>query len=159
MTRHRAILPSSLLLVVALAGCKHEYVGANGEKVTVDSAGKNVTVTTSDGKVAYAAGGGVSLPAGFPADVPIYPGANITAAVSAGNAGSQGRAVTFETGDLPRKVADFYKDKLSGWERAAEMTSGAAATLVLRAPDKKRTVTVVATPAGGRTYVTLTVGG
>ena len=159
MTRHCAILPSSLLMVAALGACKHEYVGPNGEKVTVDATGKNATVTTSDGKVAYSAGGGVSLPAGFPADVPIYPGASVTAAVSAGTAGGQGRAVTFETGDSPRKVADFYKGKMSGWETAAEMTSGAATTLVLRAPDKKRTVTVVATPAGGRTYVTLTVGG
>lgn len=150
------ILVSGVLL---LAACqKREYVGPNGEKVVVDSGSKNVTVTTKDGSAVFAGGAGTVVPENFPKDIPIYTGGKVTGAVSGAQQGSSGQMVTFETPDSPEKVIDFYKGKLTGWANSMEMASGNGKMLVLVSPDQKRTVSVTATPAGGKTSVSLTVG-
>jgi hypothetical protein len=145
---------SAVLLLTA--GCrKREYVGPHGEKVEYDSSGKSVTVKTPDGSV-YVGGEGVKLPEDFPKDIPVYPGAKLSASVSAAQTGTSGHMVTFATADAPEKVAAFYKGKFSTWQTAMEMASGGGKVLLLRTPDEKRSLTVVANPANGLTTVTLT---
>ena len=150
------ILVSGVLL---LAACqKREYTGPNGEKVVVDRGSNSVKVTSKDGSAVYSGGAGTVVPDTFPKDVPIYAGARVTGAVSGAQQGSSGQMVTFETSDSPEKVIDFYKGQLSGWKNSMEMASGNGKMLVLVSPDQKRTVTVTATPGGGKTSVSLTVG-
>ena len=157
MARTRIV---SLLALGMLAACRREYVGPNGEKVTVDQSGKNVTVASSGGTATYSGGAGAALPADFPKDIPVYPGATVTASYAGANAAGAGRAVTFETGDSPEKVVDFYKSKLAGWASAGEVRSAGSTTVVLRAPTGARTVSVMAAPNGaGKTSVTLTIAG
>jgi hypothetical protein len=144
-------------LLLTFAACKkQEYVNARGDKVEVEQDGKSVKVTTKDGSAVYTGGSGTVVPADFPKDVPIYPGANVTASVSGSQTTGGGHMVTFETGDSPDKVTDFYKAKLSGWKTSMEMATGNGKMLILTSPDDKRSVSVIASPSGGKTQVSLT---
>jgi hypothetical protein len=143
------------ILLAASACHKREYVGPHGEKVEYDAKGKSVTVRSADGSV-YVGGEGVKLPEDFPKDVPVYPGSKLASSVSAGQSGSAGHMVTLQTSDSSEKVATFYKSKFSTWQIAMEMASGGGKVLLLRSPDQKRSITVVANPSNGQTVVTLT---
>ena len=142
--------------LLAMTACrKREYTGPNGETVQYDAKGKSVTVKEKDGSVVVS-GEGVKIPEDFPKDVPVYPGSKLSSAVSAAQSGSAGHMVTLQTADPPAKVAAFYKSKFSGWQVKMEMSSGGGKVLLLESPDEKRSITVVANPAGGQTTVTLT---
>lgn len=54
----------------------------------------------------------VAMPAGFPSDVPIYPGARLTAAASFSGQGEVTWGMEWESLDDPPKVAQFYAAKL-----------------------------------------------
>ena len=152
-------LSAAIVAAILLAGAacrKREYVGPHGEQVEYDSKGKNVTVKTADGSVVVS-GEGVKLPEDFPKDVPVYPGAKIVSAVSAGRTDTSGHMATFQSSDAPEKVAAFYKSKFSTWQVKMEMSSGGGKVLLLQSADGKRSITVVANPANGETTVTLTV--
>jgi hypothetical protein len=55
----------------------------------------------------------VSMPSTFPADVPIYPGARLTAAASFTGTGQTTWGMNWETPDSVAKVQAFYSSKLS----------------------------------------------
>jgi hypothetical protein len=55
----------------------------------------------------------VSIPSTFPADVPIYPGARLTAAASFTGTGQTTWGMNWETPDSITKVQAFYSSKLS----------------------------------------------
>jgi hypothetical protein len=55
----------------------------------------------------------VTPPAGFPADVPIYPGARLTAAASFASPGQVAWGMEWQTSDPVDKVQAFYKTKFS----------------------------------------------
>jgi hypothetical protein len=55
----------------------------------------------------------VPMPVGFPADVPIYPGARLTAGAAFGPAGQMAWGMEWETLDSVDKVQAFYSTKLS----------------------------------------------
>jgi hypothetical protein len=55
----------------------------------------------------------VPMPAGFPADVPIYPGARLTAGAQFTSNGTTAWGMEWETLDTVDKVQAFYSSKLS----------------------------------------------
>jgi hypothetical protein len=55
----------------------------------------------------------VSMPSTFPADVPIYPGARLTAAASFNGTGQTTWGMSWETPDSVARVQAFYSSKLS----------------------------------------------
>jgi hypothetical protein len=55
----------------------------------------------------------VTPPAGFPADVPVYPGARLTAAASFTSPGQVAWGMEWQTADPVDKVQAFYKAKFS----------------------------------------------
>jgi hypothetical protein len=112
----------AVLAVFALGGCQmaaekateKAIEGATGVKV--DKSGDEVTIEGKDGtKVTTSESG--EAPAGFPSDVPIYPG-KITASVVANN----NYTIGIETSDDVAKVLGFYSaaaDK-DGWSKVAD---------------------------------------
>lgn len=145
-------------LLFAAAACrKHETVTANGSTVEVDRSGKVVTIRTAEGTAT--AGGAAKLPEGFPKDVPVYPGAHVTATLVESGSPVAGRVATFETSDWPDDVAKFYAGKLSGWTTAMDMKTSDGHTLLLKSPDGRRTLTLAATRQALNTIFTLTVSG
>ena len=70
----------------------------------------------------------VSIPSGFPADVPIYPGARLTAAASFTGTGQTTWGMNWETSDSVAKVQAFYASKLSqgDWNISFSGNTGAS---------------------------------
>jgi hypothetical protein len=139
----------ALILATALAACrKHEPVAAGGSNVEIDRSGKNAAIRTVDATPS----GGAPAPAGFPKDVPIYPGARAAAASEGAT-----HVATLETPDWPDDVAKFYLGKLPRWTTAMDMKTDDGRTLLLKSPDGKRSLTLAATREALKTVVTLTV--
>lgn len=145
-----------LILAAALPACrKRATVSANGSTVEIDRSGKNVTIRTAEA-TATAGGQPAAFPAGFPKDIPMYPGAHVAASLEADGTASA-RVATIETADWPDAVAKFYQGKLARWKTAMDMKTEDAHTLILRSPDGKRSLTLSATREALKTVVTLTI--
>ena len=143
------------VLVAAALGCRRrEIVTADGSKVAVERDGNKVTVSTPGGVVA-SAGASSALPASFPKDIPLYPGATVVGAVDIGGAG--GHQATLETPDWPDDVAKFYSGKLAGWKSAMDMKTEDTHTLILNSPDGRRSLTLAAKREALKTVVGLSV--
>ena len=148
-------IAAGLLALLTVVGCrKREIVTADGSKVVVERDGSKVTIATPDGTIA-AGGAASTLPASFPKDVPLYPGARVVASIDTG--GPAGHSATFETKDWPDDVAKFYVGKLSGWKSGMDMKTEDTHTLILNSPDGKRSLTLAAKREALNTVVSLTV--
>jgi hypothetical protein len=144
-----------LMLALALPACrKNETVTAGGSTVEVDGSAKTVTIRTA--AVPVTAGAVAGLPAGFPKDIPLYPGSRVAIALDAVG-DTAGHVVTIESADWPDDVAKFYREKLAGWKTAMDMKTEDGHTLILRSPDGKRSLTLAATREALKTVATLTV--
>ncbi len=127
-----AILCSAIALAL-LGGCgkKEQSVATPDGKVTVTQQGGGTTVEMRSDKgdkmKVTASDKGVALPANFPADVPIMPGATVKMAMTSGDALS----VTFSVAASQADALKYYEDNLKakGWEIAATMNMGESAML------------------------------
>ncbi len=87
--------------------------------------GTDGAVKIADGGVTFTGDGGsvttgatATLPADWPADVPIYPGGKIKVVSAAGTSAH----VVFTTVDPPAMVTKFYKTNLPGWVATMDLT-------------------------------------
>ena len=147
----------SVHLLVLVSGCdklaeklgNKAVEGATGGDTKVDTANGSVTVTDKKSGIASTGGDNVKLPAGWPASVPIYPGAKIgNATVSGPN-----KTATFVTKDPPAKVADFYKK--SGLTLENDVDLGPMRTISFK--NGKGSVNVILQKVGADTQGTLAV--
>lgn len=157
------LLALAITGLVFLSGCDKltEKLGQKaGEKAVETAAGGDVkvntngngTVTVTDKKTGTSVQGGngpVSLPAGWPSNVPIYPGATVRNAV----VGQNGKNATIATKDPPAKVTEFYKK--SGLALETEMDLGPQHMLVFK--NGKGTVNIMVSQAGSETMASLTI--
>lgn len=70
----------------------------------------------------------VPTPAAFPADVPVYPGARLTAGAAFSANGVTTWGMEWETLDSVDKVKAFYTDKLGQGDWTIQLSSGANGT-------------------------------
>jgi hypothetical protein len=152
----------SWLLILILGfwtGCGRSttVTSPEGDKTTVtqDRDGVGITVEGKAGeKLRIAAGeAGVSLPNGFPKDVPVYPGATI--AVSATTQDMIN--VSLQTTDQPQEVKAFYQEKLkqNGWQ--TQSTLNIPQGTMLHATKDGRTQTVTIGRDEDKTVISLVV--
>ncbi len=135
----RTWVAAGCLAVSLLAGCD----GAGGP--TADETAPTATAPATESAAA--------LPAGFPADVPVYPGARPTGSLAATRTGM---VVTFQSTDAPDKVFAFYRTQLveRGWS-----ISGEASFLgqgALSGTKDNRTASAVIVGATGSTQIIVT---
>ncbi|CAN5901984.1 hypothetical protein BH11MYX4_BH11MYX4_57460 [soil metagenome] len=155
----------SLVLVTsfALVGCDkiQEKVAQKAAEKAVESASGGsvavtngtsggVTVTDPSTGATAVSGAAVKLPAGWPANVPIYPGAAIRNALTS----PSGKTVTLATKDTSAKFADCYKTK-SGLKLENDMDLGQQHMLMFK--NGKGSVVVTLGQAGPDTMVTIAV--
>jgi hypothetical protein len=128
---------------------------ASGGDVKISGGGSSVTVKDKNGGGTATLGTGAKLPDGWPSDVPVYPDATITAAMAA----PTGKTVVLETKDPAAKVADFYKSKLSSFQKMSDVDMGGTRQLGFR--DGKRNIAVLVAPGGsdGKSTISLSVQG
>ncbi len=123
---------------------------ASGGPVKIDTSSGGTTVTDPKTGATVTSGAAIKLPAGWPASVPVYPGATVRNALTS----PSGKTATLVTKDAPAKVADFYKTK-SGLKLESDLDLGQQHILVFK--NGKGTVTVSLGQAGTDTMVTLAV--
>jgi len=148
-----------VLLAGSLEGCGRSdtVIDTDGTTATVTKRGDGVDVTVKgpDGGTVRVASGeeGVSVPEGFPKDVPLYPGAIVTTAATVQNAMN----VVLKTKDPISKVTSFYKEKMkdNGWEiqTAVDTADGT----MLNGHKENRTQMTVMARDGDHTIVTLAI--
>jgi hypothetical protein len=159
----RAGVGLGLLILALAAGCGRSNsttaVGPKGdEKVTVTREG-DVTKVTAKGEhgeeIKAASGSDVSLPEGFPDDVPIYPKATILSSVTVGDT----MTVSLRTSGSAKDVETFYKQKLKdgGWESKSSLDM--PQMKMLQAAKKRRTLNVVISAESDHTIISLSVEG
>lgn len=132
--------------------------GMTGQKVDVGGDGKNITIKTDQGEVNINSGG--TIPANFPKDFPVYPGAKVTGSFSAnGDDSSKGTSVVWTTGDDPAKVGTFYKSELvkAGYTIVTEYSQADSTSLTF---EKGTTSGFMAVAKGdnNQTTISVTVG-
>lgn len=109
----------SMLLVVGVWGCQRAVERAVEETtgIRVDEDEERVTITGDDGEEFTMEGGG-SLPDDWPADIPIYPEADLESSQAMRMGESTQFAATWTTSDDLDDVYEWYRDELpdAGWE-------------------------------------------
>ena len=110
--------------------------------------------TADGGRIEGQLGGDVQTPAGFPKDVPLYPGAELTAS---GSASGQGLFLMLGSPDAPDPVYRFYHEQLQaeGWSFSSELWLNGFGLLSAEKGDRFASVSV--TGQDDHTIITLTV--
>jgi hypothetical protein len=93
----------------------------------------------------------VAMPANFPADVPIYPGARLTAGASFASTGQVSWGMEWESPILFKTVVAFYTKQFNQGDWTISIT-GSGATFsanVARKSDSRFTGTLVIDPSSG----------
>lgn len=148
---HNISLRSSLSLcslALLLAGCGG---GTPAKDVQINPNG-TVKVTTSEGTAQT----GGSVPADWPSDAPVYPGATVAFSASTNPAtGTAGFGLMLTTDASADDVAAFYKKELTvqGWTIDADMNAGV--TTVISAKKDARAIGISITGSEGMTSITI----
>jgi hypothetical protein len=102
----------------------------------------------------------VSMPSGFPADVPIYPGARLTAAASFTGTGQTTWGMNWETNDSVPVVQAFYSSKLSqaDWKISVTGSNSTAFTATFNRKSNSKSGGILAADASsGVTRITMSL--
>lgn len=118
MSYNRVLVGVVFVAVVGLAAA------CGGGASTAASSARQATTPTPAGTPKLDPA--VAMPSGFPADVPVYPGARLTAAASFTGTGQTTWGLNWETPDSIAKVQAFYSTKLSqgDWNVTFSSSSG-----------------------------------
>lgn len=133
----------------ALEGATGGKVDINGGKVTIK--GEN------GGTVTY---GDTSLPADWPSDAPVYPGAKITfSGSSSANAdGKTAATVALTTSDSSDKVSSYYKDQIAAKGWTIKGTAQAQGTTSISAEKDTRQLIIIIGASENLTSISISTG-
>jgi len=129
--------------------------------ISMDTAGKNMTIKDDKTGAVINIGTEGKIPADFPKDFPIYPGAKVEGNISgAENKAGKGFWLILSTTDDAAKVTAFYESNFSksGWTVGSTMNIGTSATwevskgdiagsLIVGSDDKTKGTSIVITLA------------
>lgn len=109
------VLIAGLAVLLLGAGCSH-LPGLGHAAATASAKASPVPTGANGSPLAKASGtldAEVPMPAGFPADVPVYPKARLTAGAFFNSTGEVAWGMEWETTDDPNKVKAFYLKQLN----------------------------------------------
>jgi hypothetical protein len=137
MSRRYAVLVAvpALLSALACSGIGDKLGDEAAEKLMEAGSGADVEVNTAGATTT----GNASLPAGFPSDIPLFPGATVSF-VATPQPGQF--SIVFTTPATAAEVKAFYKDRLVGTFNLSHETDAPTPSLMLNSADYKRTVTL-----------------
>ena len=147
---------------VALVGCGKSdtktYTDGSGNSITTSKDGDgHMTITGANGeKVEFGTGSSAKMPS----DIPLYPGAKVTASFSGQGKDGSGGMVAFTTTASPDDVIAFYKQKAEaiGMAQTMNMDMGGTKSYVAANEKDKRTLSITATKASDGTTGQVTWG-
>lgn len=117
------MIVGGVIVLALVAGAANRFFGksaaekaieaATGGNANVDTNGNDVTVKTDEGTWSTSD----KLPADFPTDVPLYPGATVQGSVASAQQQGGGHYAGLETTDSIDKVMSWYKAEVvaKGW--------------------------------------------
>ena len=143
------LLAAALVILVVGTACDKKQAKKETQEAPADPPG-GMTFTDPSTGTTVTTGESVSLPNGFPASVPLYPGAVVRSAMT--TPGTQ--TIMFATLDPVAKVIDFYKTK-AGMTVESDINLGSQHIIVLKTPTVS--VTLSLGQAGAETTVSLAV--
>lgn len=120
---YRVFIYGALALLLLAAGCnkliekaaegatEKAIESASGGKVDVDLSEGGMTMSDEDGSMQITSGDNARLPDGWPAQLPLYPGATLLSGAQSDDNGNTSMSVYFSTPDGSADVAKFYEDK------------------------------------------------
>jgi hypothetical protein len=146
---------------IGLAACgkkDEKTVYSDGKNtVTQSAAGDHTTITGANGeKMEFGAGSTAKMPAFAPA----YPGAKVTASVTANTGKGETGSVQLQTSASPADVIAFYKQKTAASGMAQTVNAEMGTTMIYSAASdaSKTQVSVSASKTAEATVVTVTWG-
>jgi len=157
-------------LMIATAALSLAACGKSDTKTYTDEKGNRVTVTNNgggnDGHMTITGSNGEKVEIGtgasakMPSDLPLYPGASITASFSGQGKDGAGGMVAFHTKAAPADVIAFYKQRAeaAGMAQTAMMDMGGTQTYVAASEKQNRSVSVSATKASDGSDAQVTWG-
>ena len=147
-----------LALVLTTTGCskikeklaekaaeKAIETATGAEEVDLNGSSGGVTVKDAKGGVVKV-GTNAKLPDDWPSSVPVYPGSTVVASFSA----NDGKMVHLETKDSVDEVTKFYKDKLSGFTKEAELDLGGNRTIAYKKGKEKIGISIARQNSGNQ---------
>jgi hypothetical protein len=116
-------------------------------------ASKDLFVIDAGNQMLSISGPSLSIPTGWPTDVPVYPNAHISQS-STGDGGRDWQ-IMFETPDAPAAVEAYYRRMFTGMKTLIDL--GMMGTRTFAVADDKKSVSVLIVSLMGETHVTLAV--
>jgi len=159
------VLCVAVLALTSLVGCQAaaRKVAEKATGVSVNEDSGKVVVTGKEGeKVEIQGGDTVSLPEGFPKDVPTYENATLKVSNSMTTEGKTTYSVSYETSDDVDTVHAWYKDALpkNGWALEGDVVNNANGQSMAILGGKKGeaalNVSVISGTDGSKTTISLT---
>jgi hypothetical protein len=144
--------------VILLAGSACRSLGG-GTAASSPSASSSVKATATAPSRLDAA---VPTPSGFPTDVPVYPGARLTAGASFAANGQTTWGIEWETLDTIDKVQAFYTSKLSQGDWTVQFSgsaNGQFSATFSRKSNSKFAGILGADGSSGVTKISMSLGG
>ncbi|HEY5242599.1 MAG TPA: hypothetical protein VIJ22_14065 [Polyangiaceae bacterium] len=126
-----------------------------GGKVSINGQKGTMTVVTDAGEIMI--GPSATIPADFPKDVPLYPGAKPQLAVK--QADPKGKItwqLNLETADPTAKITDYYKANSAGLTLETTFDMGTSATRIYQSP-KYQVTLMIGAASGGMTSISESV--
>lgn len=157
------------LIAIAMIGAAVSLVGCGKSDTKVYSDGKGGSVAVSNGgdghmTITGANGEKVEIGTGsnakMPDDIPLYPGAKVTASFTGQGKDGSGGMVSFTTTDTPDAVVAFYKQKAeaAGMAQTMNMDMNGTKSYVAANDKDKRSLTITATKGSDGTTGQVTWG-
>ena len=154
--------PLAIGLVLAACGPSSNTVTTAGGTVTTSNSADGGTVTTvkgANGEVVQIGGdsNGAAV-AALPGFLPLYPGAKVTASVSApdaANADMKSGSVAFDTNATVAEIIAFYKQKIASQGLTDALNNSDKESTMFMAMKDKSMVQVIASKGSDATNVVL----
>jgi len=148
------ILAAAMAALGLLAGC--DQGGQPGGPGASGAPAVNATIKGEGGEVKVTSGAAAA--ASLPADLPLYPGANVISNISAQGGDNAGGTTIFQVKAKPAAVVEFYKQKAvaAGLSETTAFNAGERVMFSAAKPGGGRAISVVATAQDGGAQVQLT---
>jgi len=146
------LIVGGLNRLVSKSATERAIESATNGQVEVDSNGDNVTVKTDQGTWSTSD----KLPADFPTDVPLYPGAELQGSLaSAPSDGSGGHYVGLESTDAIATVVAWYKKEIvaKGWKIITD--ANISGSTILSAEKDTRMLSVTISEESGKVSMSI----
>jgi len=132
----------------------------NKTGISMDTAGKSMTLKDSKTGAEVNLGGEGKIPAGFPKDFPLYPGVKVEGNISGvEDKAGKGFWLILSTTDESKKVIGYYESMLStnGWTVGSTMNIGPSSTWAVSKGDIAGSIIVGSDEKSNGTSIVITL--